>query len=310
MSWLLRWMRLQGTKPAVLEGPEATLRELAVLLGAGLSPTRAWEEVAILHGSGSVPKEIQEQKSAGYSLADSIEQVSRRHSSWALLGACWEVARVSGAPLGPALRSLADGLQDQERTIREVDAEMAAPRATLRLVGLLPLLAVGGGALAGVNALAFFFLNLWGFISLLVGLSLLGLAWWWMRLLVGGVISARVPPSPRGDLFVVALGGGIGPERALRSVDAVLQKFSLATPTDDELERVIALSRRAGVPVAGLVRSKVNHLRDLQRTEATRMVGDLSVRLVVPLGLLVLPAFVLIAVFPMAWGLWNEGVAL
>ena len=84
----------------------------------------------------------------------------------------------------------------------------------------------------------------------------------------------------------------------------------LEAPVSGDLEELIALSRRAGVPIATLARAQVNHDRDVEAREATRAVGALSVHLVLPLGLLVLPAFVLIAVFPVAWSIGTGGLTL
>jgi tight adherence protein B len=201
-------------------------------------------------------------------------------------------------------------MRDQARTTRQVDAELAAPQATLRLVGLLPVLALVGGALGGVDTLAVLVGTTPGLLALVAGLLCLGLAWWWMRLMVQRVMQKRIPPSPRTDLFLVALGGGVNPLKALAEVDRVMSHWGLQAPVHDELGELISLSRRAGVPIATLARAQANHDRDVEATEATRAVGALSVHLVLPLGLLVLPAFVLIAVFPVAWSIGTGGLAL
>ena len=305
---LRKWWRAKALKP---EEPQWALSELAVLLGAGLTPDRAWEEVAIRRGPESVPGQIWRRRREGEHLADAVRDSTRDQSpAWRTVGAAWEVARVSGAPLGPALTSLAEGMRDQDRTTRQVDAELAAPQATLRLVGLLPFLALAGGALGGVDTLGVLVGTTPGLIALVAGLLCLGLAWWWMRLMVQRVMQKRRPPSPRTDVFLVALGGGVNPQRALVEVDRVMGEWGLEASVTEELEELIALSRRAGVPIATLARAQVNHDRDVEATEATRAVGALSVHLVLPLGILVLPAFVLIAVFPLAWSIGAGGITL
>jgi tight adherence protein B len=305
---LRRWWRAKAQKP---EEPQWALLELAVLLGAGLTPDRAWEEISTRRGLESIPGQIWQRRRQGQLLADAIRASTRDQSpAWRTLGAAWEIARVSGAPLGPALTSLAEGMRDQDRTSRQVDAELAAPKATLRLVGLLPVLALVGGTLGGVDTLAVLVGTTPGRVALAAGLLCLGLAWWWMRLMVQRVMQKRIPPSPRTDLFLVALGGGVNPQKALVEVDRVMSDWGLQAPVTGELEELIALSRRAGVPMATLARAQVNHDRDVEATEATRAVGALSVHLVLPLGLLVLPAFVLIAVFPVAWSIGTGGLTL
>ena len=264
-----------------------------------------------MRGTASVPGQIWQRRRNGEVLAEAITSGTKAQSSaWRTVGAAWELARVSGAPLGAALASLARGMRDQERTARHVEAELAGPQATLRLVGLLPLLALVGGALGGVDTLSFLFLTTPGLVSLGGGLLCLGLAWWWMRIMVSRVFQERNPPSPRTDLFLIAVGGGLSPRRALLEVDRVMEAFDLIIPVGDDLENLIALSMRAGVPLASLARAHLDHSRDVESTEATRAVGTLSVHLVLPLGLLVLPAFLLIAVVPLAWGIGNQGLVL
>jgi tight adherence protein B len=264
-----------------------------------------------MRGPESVPGQIWRRRLEGEPLAEAIRRGTENQSvAWRTVGASWELARVSGAPLAAALLSLARSVRDHDRTARQVEAELAGPRATMRLVGVLPVLALMGGALGGVDALSFLFLTPQGQLSLSVGLACVGGAWWWMRTMVKRVMSQRTPASPRTDLFLIAVGGGASPQRALESVDLAIASYGLDVSREDQLDTLIALSRRAGVPVATLAREHLDHARDVEMTEATKALGSLSVHLVLPLGLLVLPAFILIAVVPLAWGIANQTVLL
>ncbi|MGA1564234.1 MAG: type II secretion system F family protein, partial [Pontimonas sp.] len=212
------------------------------MLRAGLTPDRAFEEIARRRGPGGVTDQVWHSRTQGRSLMEAITEALRDQSpAWRAFGAAWEIARVSGAPVGPALESLSRGLRDQERTSRLIDAELAAPHATMRLVGLLPLVAVLGGALGGVNSLNFLFLTTPGRGALLVGVGFLTLAWWWMRVMVRRVVQERKPPSPRHDLFLVALGGGVPPRTAVETVDGVMRKWDLETPVENDLEGLVNL---------------------------------------------------------------------
>jgi tight adherence protein B len=84
--------------------------------------------------------------------------------------------------------------------------------------------------------------------------------------------------------------------------------FGLARAETSQLDGLISLSRRAGVPVAALARSRAALNRDLARTDAEDRLQRLGVAVVLPLGVLVLPAFVLLAVVPMALILWDGAV--
>ena len=111
------------------------------------------------------------------------------------------------------------------------------------------------------------------------------------------------------DLFAIATGGGALPERAQDLVTKVCSEYSLDVGEADSLHNLVSLSRRAGVPVAGLARASARLRRDLGRTNAEERMARLGVSVVMPLGLLVLPAFVLVAVVPMAVSLWEGSLA-
>ncbi|MCU1404022.1 MAG: hypothetical protein JWQ43_325 [Glaciihabitans sp.] len=65
------------------------------------------------------------------------------------------------------------------------------------------------------------------------------------------------------------------------------------------VESVLELSRRAGVPAAELLRSEAEELRRGARAEVAERAASLSVKLMLPLGLCVLPAFMVVGVFPL-----------
>jgi hypothetical protein len=132
--------------------------------------------------------------------------------SWRALGACWAIARVSGAPLGPALEALAEALSDISRTKRQITAALAGPKATMRLVMALPVIGIIGGELGGQSSLAFLVGTGLGASVLALGTAMMLGAWWWLRLL-----AERAKPDPAAlglemDLFAIATGGGALPE--------------------------------------------------------------------------------------------------
>ena len=62
---------------------------------------------------------------------------------------------------------------------------------------------------------------------------------------------------------------------------------------------MLDLSSRAGVPAAELLRSEAEQLRRDARSAGQRRAATLSVTLMLPLGLCVLPAFMLVGVVPL-----------
>lgn len=107
------------------------------------------------------------------------------------------------------------------------------------------------------------------------------------------------------------LPGASGAE--LRTVAAALEwglpdhaAWSAAPPRWEPAGRALRLAARAGVPPAGLLRRSAADLRreSLHRVEAAT--ARLGVRLVLPLGLAFLPAFVLTTVVPIVLALAGQ----
>ena len=78
------------------------------------------------------------------------------------------------------------------------------------------------------------------------------------------------------------------------------ERFSLeGSLAIDGTEAVLELSRRAGVPAAELLRSEADERRRQARADISARAQALSVRLMIPLGVCVLPAFMALSVVPL-----------
>lgn len=95
------------------------------------------------------------------------------------LAALWQVCEGSGGALAAALDRLVTGTQQSARLRREIRAQLAGPRATMRVLALLPVIGVGMGLLMGANPLAFLLGSVWGWLCLIVsaGLEVGGVLW-------------------------------------------------------------------------------------------------------------------------------------
>lgn len=92
---------------------------------------------------------------------------------------------------------------------------------------------------------------------------------------------------------------GASVERAWRDADDRWQP----------LGRCLVLSLRTGAGAAAVLRATARDLRSTRRRRARVAANRLGVRLVVPLGLTTLPAFLLWSVAPVALGLAREALA-
>ena len=155
---------------------------LAAELRAGVPSTDALERIAEAPGSAEVvvPRALQAVRS-GSDVAQSLRWDSTAAGAEGLraVAACWDVALGSGAAMSPALALLVRGLRAEQAHRQEVAAMLAGPRATARLLAVLPGAGILMGIGLGVDPLALLIGTPVGAALLAAGggLLLIGLAW-------------------------------------------------------------------------------------------------------------------------------------
>lgn len=294
---------------AELDTIAAVAERLSVLLSAGVPASAAWGHLGT--GSGSAREIADEAVLAaaaraaahGDPVAAAIESARATRpaasAAWPALAAAWHVAEESGAPLAVSLRELAAGLRDEAQLRREVRAALAGPAASARLVTTLPLLAVGFGATLGFDTLTVLVANPLGLACLLIGSALLWAGRRWNAALAGRAARGRGDAGLEFELLAVAMSGGASIERAKGVVDRAMTEHRLDRHDARGIDAMLALAARAGAPVAELLRSEAFRLRRAARAAGAERAAALGVGLMVPLGVCVLPSFVLLGVAPL-----------
>jgi len=135
---------------------------------------------------------------------------------------------------------------------------------------------------------------------------LMGVAGWWISILQRDALARPDPGEISLELFAIATAGGALPEAAWERVQTALVSFDLPGSESTEVRALSELSRRVGVPVSALARQHSGLMRQRWRTDALERINRLGVQVVIPLGVLVLPAFVLVAVIPLGLAIWSE----
>jgi len=278
-------------------------QRLAVLLHAGLSPASAWQHAA----RGETPQSVAAAVAAASGEPDGAPELIVRASAqlnsldrqaWNSLAAAWFVAGHVGAPLAGALRSQARALRMLVQVQREVATALAAPVTTARMVLALPAVGLVLGMLLGFDTVAVLVATPVGWGCLVVGCGLIVVAVRWNRRLVRSATPTQASPGLECELMAVAVTGGGSLAQARSVVVEALDRFGL--PNDgDQLDDVLRLSREAGVPAAELLRAEAEELRHTADADARAAAATLSVRLMLPLGLCVLPAFLALGVLPL-----------
>ncbi|MFB8387186.1 type II secretion system F family protein [Microbacterium sp. NPDC055910] len=295
-----------------------TVLRLAVLLQAGVAPARAWGHLAEAGDPHalSVHRALEHAASPAAAIAAAGEtppeprrRFARRHPSasgaaraWRDVAAAWTIATTVGAPLAETLRGLAVALRDAQEAADDVRVALAEPTGTAKLMAWLPLVAVVLGVALGFDTVATLATNPFGIGCLVAGVVLMVIAHRWSGALVRAAGGADGIPGLDADLLAIALSGGVSIERGRRLVER-----ASGEPTAATTEGILALSASAGVPAVELLRASAALARHRARVEGRLRSARLSMRLLLPLGVCTLPAFLLLGVAPM---LLSVGSAL
>ncbi len=287
----------------------AIVQRLAVLLGAGVTPTAAWGYLR----EGALAEQVATQSGGGAAIAEAIVAASIQHAppgernAWRGLAAAWAVATDAGAPLASTLRDFAESLRGLSQAQREIAVALAAPQATARLVLVLPVVGILFGVLLGFDTLRTLFSTGPGWVCLMLGAGLMLLAWRWNRRLVARARPRDITPGLALDLLAIAVSGGGSLAHARASVALTLARLEVDAFADDPgIDATLELSARAGVPAAELLRSEARERRRDALASAQSAAQTLSVRLMIPLGVCVLPAFMVLSVVPLLLAVLDQ----
>ncbi len=174
--WRLGRLRARAAarRLAVVE----TLSFLVAELRAGAVP-----EVALASVARELPALAPAARAAarGGDILSVLREAAAEPGNEALvrLGAAWQVAERSGAPIAGALGRVVDRVRDDLDLQREVDAELAPARATARIMALLPIVGLGLGSGIGGNPVRVVLTTWPGAVSASLGIALaaVGLTW-------------------------------------------------------------------------------------------------------------------------------------
>lgn len=151
---------------------EAGLPPDAALVRAAGSPP-AWPRAARhARGGGDVPAAL---------LEDAVDQPVLGQ-----LAACWRIAS-RGSGLADAVRQLAATARASEDVRVEMEGQLAGPRATARLLSLLPLVGMGLGMMLGSDPLGWLLSTGPGRLCLVAGILLTAVGAWWTARIAAAV---------------------------------------------------------------------------------------------------------------------------
>lgn len=298
------------------------VERLATVVISGIGPRRAWTAVADASEAGPL-RDLARAVGAGAEPARAASAELASSPEVAALGAALTVCERTGAPLGPVLLTLADGLRDVADAHLARRSAFAGPLSTARILQALPLAGMGLGFLLGADPLGLL-LHGRGLALLAAGAACTGIGWWWMRRLLAaarGEHARGIDPSLVLDLVAGPLSAGAPPAHAVGTVAEALGEDPLGPPLHRSalalaagvdartalrplpeplapLREAVLVGESTGADLVGLLRSGARDARRGRAREAEAAAARLAVRLVLPTGVALLPAFVLLGIIP------------
>lgn len=216
-----------------------------------------------------------------------------------LMAVCQEAG---GSPV-LALRNLEKIAEQQQENEARLRVAGTVPKATARLVLWLPLGSSLLGQLLGLGSIAVFFESMPALVSLLIGLLLLMAAQAWTQRIMLSANRLQQGDQILLDAIALCLDAGL-PLRQSQNIalSRYVEFFEIeaSQQTKSEIAELVHFSDLSGAPIAKLLRNRAEESRRQVTNAQNENLERMSIRLLAPLAVFVLPAFVLITVLPIS----------
>lgn len=229
---------------------------------------------------------------------------------WGAVSAMQAVAYYAGAPLAWGCDSLAAALSELLLLRKRRRVLLAAPKSSVLIIASLPLLAIGLGQLLGFNPLAVLVTPL-GWLLLGIGAFFLVCGLLWIHKLIRAAENAEQLTGFECELLVLALRGGLSLIKAKKLVaDKICESGSAWLNTDELADSGAAgtvsnLMQSTGTGAAQLLLETAAKKRRIAAENLETGAEKLGSRVLLPLGVCILPAFVVLGVIPVVVSMFQ-----
>ena len=231
--------------------------------------------------------------SAGVDLKSAVTAIEPQELS-AELKELIRQAREFGAPVSLLCRQYEAFERSRADFALEISQAQAVPRATRKLMLWLPALSLVIGQLVGMNPLSALASPI-GIASMAIAGLLIWAGSTWSAALLKPLAIEQEHPGRELLLFRMALDSGLGLSAAISRA---------GHPKD--LDSVLSMSRSTGAPIGALLDSEIASLAAHQASQAISQAREMSIKLLIPLALTLLPAFLILTLFPMLIGITKS----
>lgn len=212
------------------------------------------------------------------------------------------VALRVGIPLADVLAAVSAALDDDMDRNNQTKIAMRAPAVATRIVLFLPLVSLGILTALGFDPFPFLVGTPVGWMCIAVASFLIVLARGWTRRLVRGASVGPVLPGLALTVVAGATRAGVNPQDAIAACAQVFNsRAALLSCVHRDLVRakfIVERARRWGVALVPLLVAEAQEMRTDARTAALSRVASLGEKILLPLGVCVLPAFLLLVAVP------------
>ena len=197
-----------------------------------------------------------------------------------------------GAPLVPTLSQLEVQLRHEERTGQEIDQAQAVPQATRTLLIWLPVVSFVLAQIMGLGTFTGILHPVGALAALLAGALLFA-----GYKISGRMLNSFLAPKPDPTLSLMVLRICLSAGEPLENIRRRLEGYP-----DGGASQLVEISKRTGARLSFLIDSELEQLNQKLLSTRIEEARKLSVRLLIPLSLTTLPAFLLLTLPPIIIG--------
>ena len=213
-----------------------------------------------------------------------------------------EIARETGAPRTRILRVIADALDANIESEREATIAATSARHSAIVLTALPAFTLIVTELFGIHALGFLLGEPIGWLCLALGAGASYGGWKWMDRLRRRIPTPRPATGLLGDVVAEILsvtGIRADVENALWACG---ERWDLGSEWTSIVD-IRVTARETGMPVSGLIRADSHDRRQSARFAVREAIERLPGQMLIPLGVCLFPAFVVLTVVPAVAGM-------
>lgn len=221
----------------------------------------------------------------------------------------WTLAQLLGGPVVLALNRIIEVFEIHDRNAKEIALAFAGPQSTSKLVMGLPVVALALAQLTGMNPFGAILGSLLGMLSVCLGAGLLVAGHYWTQRLLARALPESLDPGAYLDCVLIGLQAGLPLGQARQIAQQNFKQILGAEISKEDiaaLDEAAELSRTTGAALTQIILSAADRMREKLRFEISNRIARLGVKLMIPLGVAVLPAFILLSIVPIAISLLSN----